>query len=62
MSQEEFFLGIYQKENIEYYHFLEKKYQEIYRKIPEAQAVKKQKTFQKLEWIKGYLQKENGSI
>ena len=62
MSQEEFFLGIYQKENIEYYHFLEKKYQEIYCKIPEAQAVKKQKTFQKLEWIKDYLQKENGSI
>ena len=62
MSQEEFFLGIYQKENIEYYHFLEKKYQEIYRKIPESQAVKKQKTFQKLEWIKDYLQKENGSI
>ena len=62
MSQEEFFLGIYQKENIKYYQFLEKKYREIYRKIPEDQIVKKQKVFQKLKWIKNYLQKENGSI
>lgn len=59
LTKEELFLGIFNPKNEKYYQFLEKKYQEIYKKIPNTQPIEKKAIANKLEWIKEYLQKEN---
>ena len=62
LTQEELFLGIFDSKNEKYYQFLEKKYQEIYQKIPDTQPIEKETVANKLEWIRKYLQKENRII
>ena len=62
LTEEELFLGIFDVKNEEYYQFLEKKYQEIYQKIPDTQLTEKKAIATKLDWIRKYLQKENRII
>ncbi len=58
LSEEEFFLGLFDVQNEKYYQFLEKKYQEILKKIPDTQIVEKKSIIKKLEWIKKFIKRK----
>lgn len=61
LSKEEIMLGLYNKENKEYYLFLKKKYEGILTKLQHDEA-KRRKIIEIIAFLTSYLQKEDGIV
>ena len=61
LSKEEIVIGLYNKENKEYYLFLKKKYEGILTKLQHDEA-KRRKIVEIIAFLTSYLQKEDGIV